>query len=118
MSAPPDNCLTKRAKVDFFYSFMLPNPSIKRANSINIMLPNPSKKQQYLQMADINPSQLLKGEVPHLIDEWQLAPKLWDAVRFEVDQRDDFGQFILTGSAVPPESTQISHTGTGRIAKE
>ena len=66
-------------------------------------------------MADINPSQLLKGEVPHLIDEWQLAPKLWDAVRFEVDQMDDFGQFILTGSAVPPESTQISHTGTGRI---
>ena len=81
-----------------------------------IYMEDPSKKQQYLQMADINPSQLLKGEVPHLIDEWQLAPKLWDAVRFEIDQRDDFGQFILTGSAVPPESTQISHTGTGRIA--
>ena len=80
-----------------------------------IYMEDPAKKQQYLQMADINPSQLLKGEVPHLIDEWQLAPKLWDAVRFEVDQRDDFGQFILTGSAVPPESIQISHTGTGRI---
>ena len=80
-----------------------------------IYMEDPAKKQQYLQMADINPSQLLKGEVPRLIDEWQLAPKLWDAVRFEVDQRDDFGQFILTGSAVPPESAQISHTGTGRI---
>lgn len=58
---------------------------------------------------------LLQGDVPRLIDEWQLAPKLWDAVRFEVDQRDEFGQFILTGSAVPADESQISHTGTGRI---
>lgn len=50
-----------------------------------------------------------------VIDEWQLAPKLWDAVRFEVDKRNEFGQFILTGSAVPPDDSQISHTGTGRI---
>ncbi|MCR5624407.1 MAG: DUF4143 domain-containing protein [Lachnospiraceae bacterium] len=80
-----------------------------------IYMEDPAKKQQYLLMADMNPGQLLEGEVPHLIDEWQLAPKIWDAVRFEVDQRDEFGQFILTGSAVPPESSQISHTGTGRI---
>ena len=66
-------------------------------------------------MVDMNPSQLLQGEVPRLIDEWQLAPKLWDAVRFEIDQRDDFGQFILTGSAVPADFSEISHTGTGRI---
>jgi predicted AAA+ superfamily ATPase len=64
----------------------------------------------------MNPQQLLQGEVPHLIDEWQLAPKLWDAVRYEVDQRDEFGQFILTGSAVPPDVSEISHTGTGRIS--
>jgi len=80
-----------------------------------IYMEDPEKKQQYLQMAEVNPARLLQGDVPHLIDEWQLAPKLWDAVRFEVDKRDDFGQFILTGSAVPPDSSEISHTGTGRI---
>ena len=80
-----------------------------------IYIEDPSKKKQYLEMAEINPVALLQGEVPHLLDEWQLAPKLWDAVRFEVDRRDEFGQFILTGSAVPPDDSQISHTGTGRI---
>lgn len=80
-----------------------------------IYMEDPAKKKQYLEMADMDPSQLLQGEVPRLIDEWQLAPKLWDAIRFEVDKRDDFGQFILTGSAVPPDVSEISHTGTGRI---
>lgn len=80
-----------------------------------IYMEEPGKKKQYLEMADMNPSQLLQGEVPRLIDEWQLAPKLWDAVRFEIDQRDEFGQFILTGSAVPADFSEISHTGTGRI---
>ena len=68
-------------------------------------------------MADISPKTLLAGENPRLIDEWQLAPKLWDAVRFEVDQRRAFGQFILTGSATPPDWSLVSHTGTGRIAR-
>ena len=77
----------------------------------------PAQKKQNLLMADTNPSLLLQGDVPRLIDEWQLAPKLWDAVRFEVDQRDDFGQFILTGSAVPPDTSEISHSGTGRISR-
>ena len=81
----------------------------------SIYIEDPAKKKQYLEMADLNPSVLLQGNVPRLIDEWQLAPKLWDAVRFEVDKRDEFGQFILTGSAVPPDDSQISHTGTGRI---
>ena len=72
--------------------------------------------QSNLMMADINPSKLLEGETPHLIDEWQVAPKLWDAVRFEVDHRDNFGHFILTGSAVPPKTDNIFHTGTGRFA--
>ena len=88
--------------------------SVHIARSV-IYMADPSRKKQYLEMADINPSVLLQGEVPRLIDEWQLAPKLWDAVRFEVDRRDEFGQFILTGSAVPPDDSQISHTGTGRI---
>lgn len=82
-----------------------------------IYMQDPIKKQQYLQMASVNPTYLLQGATPHLIDEWQLAPKLWDAIRFEVDRRDEFGQFILTGSSVPPETDAISHTGIGRIAK-
>ncbi|MBP5305828.1 MAG: ATP-binding protein [Lachnospiraceae bacterium] len=80
-----------------------------------IYIEDPSMKKQYLEIADLNPSLLLQGETPHLLDEWQLAPKLWDAVRFEVDKRNEFGQFILTGSAVPPDDSEISHTGTGRI---
>ncbi|MCQ2380042.1 MAG: DUF4143 domain-containing protein [Victivallaceae bacterium] len=74
------------------------------------------KTAQYQELADISPSQLLKGDAPRLIDEWQLAPKLWDAIRFEVDHRDDLGQFILTGSAVPPSMDEVKHTGTGRFA--
>ncbi len=50
-----------------------------------------------------------------MIDEWQLAPKLWDAIRFEVDHRGEMGQFILTGSAVPPDTKEITHSGTGRF---
>lgn len=80
-----------------------------------IYIEDPARKKQYLEMAEIDPSKLLEGDVPRLIDEWQLAPKLWDAIRFEVDKRDDFGQFILTGSAVPPDTSEISHTGIGRI---
>ena len=82
-----------------------------------LYMQEPSQKRQNLQMADTNPSLLLQGNIPRLIDEWQLAPKLWDAVRFEVDQRDNFGQFILTGSAVPPDTSEISHSGTGRISR-
>ncbi len=51
-----------------------------------------------------------------MIDEWQLAPKLWDAIRFEVDHRSELGQFVLTGSAVPADSREITHTGTGRFS--
>lgn len=82
-----------------------------------VYMEDPARKKQYLDMAEMEPSTLLKGETPRLIDEWQLAPKLWDAIRFEVDKRDDFGQFIMTGSAVPPSLEDISHTGTGRITR-
>lgn len=67
-------------------------------------------------LSDTKPSLLLKGETPRLIDEWQVAPVLWDAVRFEVDKRQDSGQFILTGSAVPSDNV-TAHTGTGRISR-
>lgn len=81
-----------------------------------LYMSKPEDVQSNLMMADINPSKLLSGETPRLIDEWQIAPKLWDAVRFEVDHRDNFGHFILTGSVVPPKTNEIFHTGTGRFA--
>lgn len=81
-----------------------------------LYMAKPNDMKQNMMLADINPSLLLNGEVPRLIDEWQIAPKLWDAVRFEVDHRDEEGQFILTGSAVPGDMEQIKHTGTGRFA--
>lgn len=81
-----------------------------------LYMADPEKEQQNRTMAEISPGRLLKGEVPRLIDEWQIAPKLWDAVRFEVDHRDELGQFILTGSAVPASYEEIHHTGTGRFS--
>lgn len=89
--------------------------SEKLAQSV-IYMSDPANKNQYLEMAEINPQRLLEGAVPRLIDEWQLAPKLWDAVRHEVDHRDELGQFILTGSSVPPSDKDIYHTGTGRFS--
>lgn len=82
-----------------------------------ISMDRPDMTKQYQQMAELSPSTLLDGDVPRLIDEWQLAPNLWNAVRYEVDNRDEFGQFILTGSAVPGEFDDSIHTGTGRISR-
>ena len=81
-----------------------------------LYMSDPDRVKQNLQLADISPRSLLLGETPRLIDEWQIAPKLWDAVRFEADHRDGFGHFLLTGSAVPAEMEQVHHTGTGRFA--
>ncbi len=81
-----------------------------------LFMQDPDNAGSYLAMADTKPSLLLKGEIPRLIDEWQMAPVLWDAVRFEVDKRAETGQFILTGSAVPSDNV-IAHTGTGRISR-
>ena len=81
-----------------------------------LYMSKPEDVKANLVAADIQPSTLLEGKTPRLIDEWQIAPKLWDAVRFEVDHRNKQGQFILTGSAVPPDNDEIFHTGTGRFA--
>jgi len=67
-------------------------------------------------MAKTKPSLLLEGETPRLLDEWQVAPELWNAVRFAVDKRHQNGQFILTGSVIPTRTDDM-HTGTGRIAR-
>ena len=77
---------------------------------------DPDTMDQNIAMANTNIKLLLRGVTPRLIDEWQIAPKFWDAVRNEVDRRDEEGQFILTGSAVPADSSDIFHTGTGRFA--
>jgi len=81
-----------------------------------LYMDDPEKIEQNLALADLNPKRLLQGDTPRLLDEWQLAPKLWDAVRYEADHRDNLGQFILTGSAVPPSLDSVRHTGTGRFA--
>ncbi|SET49750.1 hypothetical protein SAMN04487771_102134 [[Clostridium] aminophilum] len=84
------------------------------ANSV-LRMDEPSRRDANIQLSEIAPERLLQGEVPRLIDEWQIAPKLWDAARYEVDTRGEEGQFILTGSAVPVESREITHSGTGRF---
>lgn len=89
----------------------------KQISKSVLAMDQPDLARQYREMAELNPTLLLQGEVPRLIDEWQLAPNLWNAVRYEVDQRDEFGQFILTGSAIPAELNPSTHTGTGRISR-
>ena len=79
-----------------------------------IELQDPDKRDMYIQTAKIKPSNLLEGENPRLIDEWQIAPNLWDAVRVSVDRRGEDGLYILTGSN-SIDKTEIMHTGTGRI---
>ena len=87
--------------------------AMQQANSI-LFMQDSSNAAMINQMVDIGPKLLLEGDTPRLLDEWQVAPELWDAVRFEVDMRNAPGQFILTGSAVPMLKS-TAHTGTGRI---
>ncbi len=88
---------------------------LNAASSV-IYMQNEDNAGMYKQMASTKPSLLLEGETPRLIDEWQDAPVLWNAVRFAVDQRQKTNQFILTGSAVPKDDDK-RHSGTGRIAR-
>ncbi len=87
----------------------------QQANSV-LYMADPDTKDQNMALASTNIKRLLQGDTPRLIDEWQLVPQFWDAVRNEVDKRDEEGQFMLTGSAVPVDTDKIFHTGTGRIA--
>lgn len=73
------------------------------------------KVEQNKQLAKINPTLLLKGDNPRLIDEWQVAPELWDSIRFESDHSSNLGLYILTGSSVPADMSEVVHSGTGRI---
>ena len=81
-----------------------------------LRLQNPDTREAYIATAKTKPSLLLKGETPRLLDEWQIIPQLWDAVRVMVDDRNEMGQFILTGSN-SIDNQDIMHSGTGRIAR-
>lgn len=81
-----------------------------------LYMADPDNQNSYLEMADLRIKMLLKGDNPRLIDEWQIIPQIWDAIRFEVDHRREEGLFILTGSAVPASTEKIHHSGTGRFA--
>lgn len=87
----------------------------QQAKSV-VYMDDPEYMEQNVELASLSPKKLLAGATPRLIDEWQLAPQLWDAARFEVDHRDEEGQFIFTGSAVPADTDKIHHSGTGRFA--
>ena len=81
-----------------------------------IVMTDPKSEKENLLLAEVNPELLLEGNTPRLIDEWQVAPKLWDAIRFVVDKRNDEGQFLLTGSSTPVNRDDIDHSGAGRFA--
>ena len=87
----------------------------QQANSI-LYMDDPDNMRQNLQLAETNIKRLLQGDTPRLIDEWQIAPQIWDAVRFETDHRKEDGLFMLTGSAVPADASKINHSGAGRFA--
>ncbi len=89
--------------------------ALNHANSVSYIA-SPENNFQYRTMAQLSPDLVLKGESPKLLDEWQEVPALWDAVRFSVDQTQQRGQFILTGSATPNQRG-ILHSGTGRIVR-
>lgn len=80
-----------------------------------LYMADPDTRERNIALATTNIKRLLTGDVPRLIDEWQIAPQLWDAIRFEVDHRRADGQFLLAGSAVPADPSKIFHSGTGRF---
>ncbi len=92
----------------------------ERMSASRIYLQDPDRREQYLYTAKTRPSALLEGEKPRLIDEWQDIPRIWDAVRFDVDRNGSRGAYILTGSSTPkPEKDgkdERWHSGTGRIS--
>ena len=82
-----------------------------------LYMASPDRRREYLALAELDLGRLLTGAKPRLIDEWQDVPQFWDAIRFEVDHSGKDGQFILTGSAVPPDREKTSHSGTGRFGR-
>jgi predicted AAA+ superfamily ATPase len=90
--------------------------SLNHVNSV-FYVDDPAGNYQNRRLAELDPPYALEGEVPHLIDEWQEVPGLWDAARFAIDRSGKKGRFILTGSSVPSKRSTM-HTGTGRIVRQ
>jgi predicted AAA+ superfamily ATPase len=89
--------------------------SLNHANSV-YYVDDPSGDFQNRRLAELDPLYAMEGDIPHVIDEWQEVPGLWDATRFAIDREQGKGRFLLTGSSVPPRKTTL-HTGAGRIAR-
>ncbi|MCL2443986.1 MAG: DUF4143 domain-containing protein [Treponema sp.] len=88
--------------------------SLYHANSVSYIM-DPAGNYSNRKRAELNPSLILDGKTPRVIDEWQEVPGIWDAVRFNIDKTPGFGKFILTGSVTPPGES-YRHSGAGRIA--
>ena len=81
-----------------------------------IYMDKTGKMEENISLARLKPEKILSGEQPRLIDEWQLAPVLWDSIRYNVDHAENSGCYILTGSSVPADDSEIHHSGTGRFS--
>ena len=81
-----------------------------------IYMDETGKMEEHIILARTKPERILSGDHPRLIDEWQLAPMLWDAIRFNVDHADGMGRYILTWSSVPADDSELKHSGTGRFS--
>jgi predicted AAA+ superfamily ATPase len=90
--------------------------SAKQIAKSVLMMQNPDYSASYINTAKTKPSLLLEGDKPRLLDEWQMAPVLWDAVRYSIDETGSDGLYILTGSSLPKDGITM-HTGTGRISR-
>ena len=81
-----------------------------------IFMDEPTKREQNIELAAIAPGAILSGDYPRLIDEWQIAPQLWDAIRYKADRESIIGGYMITGSAVPVDIDELKHSGTGRFS--
>ena len=81
-----------------------------------VFMDEPTKRDQNIELASIAPEKILSGDFPRLIDEWQIAPQIWDAIRFKADRESIIGGFMITGSAVPVDIDELKHSGTGRFS--
>ncbi|MEV4734877.1 DUF4143 domain-containing protein [Saccharopolyspora sp. NPDC049426] len=109
-----------RKSLDTFGAVIIQGPRATGKTTTGLQVANSSVRldsdPQLPSIAETSPGVVLSGDVPRLIDEWQLAPTLWNAVRHEVDQRSVPGQFVLTGSATPPDDI-TRHSGAGRFRR-
>lgn len=112
-----------KEKLDYAGAVLIEGPkwcgktttALEHSNSY-VQMDEPKTIKRNIMLATMEPDVLLSGNTPRLFDEWQVVPELWDSIRHAVDRRSKFGQFILTGSAVPADKTKIRHSGTGRFS--